>query len=810
MTDLTQAGRALRKAPGFALAVISTLALAIGANTSVFSVVNAVLIRALPYDEPDRLIWIASIDSPGRTDGPFSLPEFLDYRDQTRTLDALLAYASLSAIVTGVGPAERLQGMRLSAGAFEVFGVNPAAGRLLVQADDEADAARVAVLGYGLWQRRFGGDPRSIGRTMTLNGEPHEIVGVLPRDFSLPLRDIELVVPLAPQRDPLQSVRSSVNFLRLIGQLAPKTTMDQARDELTTISQQLRQQFPDAYATKLGVAMTPLHDQLVTNYRRSLWLLLGGVLLVLAVAAANLVNLLLARALARRREIGIRVALGASGWAIARQLLMEASLLCGAGGIAGMLLAYWGLEVLVGIGPADLPRLQETSLDWRVLAYATSLSVGTAMALTLIPLWHLRRDRSHPQFDPVRDGMPEVRSAGLRNAVVVSEMALAVVLLLSSALLLNSLIRLQMANPGFETSGSAIARISLPRTSYSTSSAMRRFVERFEDGLRALPGVQAVGGGNIAPLSGVLASVQFAIVGRPPLASRDIPSAQFRMVTAGYFAAMGVPILQGRPFARDDTGESRPVAIVNRHIKEQFFADEDPIGRQLLIDDNTTAPRAVEIVGVAGNVKQVRLDGDATFDIYVPMTQAHPDVLQWLANNQFWAVRVAGNPRAVTDSIRKTLDAVDPTVGLASVRAADDYLGAATAGRRFTTWLLAGFAMTAFVLALVGLYAVIAYAVGERTRELGLRMAIGASGLSVTWLILRQACGLLTIGTLLGLALTRIVSPLVAGLLFETSPYEARIFVLVLSGLVLTGLVAALVPARRACRVDPLVALRSE
>jgi predicted permease len=809
LQDLRFAARSLSRSRTFTIAVVLTLALTIGATTAVFSVVNAVLLRPLPFADPERLVWITSVASPGRRDAPFSLPEFLDYREQTRTLESLHAYASWSAILTGAGgPAERLQGMRLSAAAFDALGIAPAAGRLLIAADDDVEAARVAVLGYGLWERRFGGDPSAIGRVIRLNGQPHEIVGVLPQHFPLPLRQVEVVVPLAPRRDPWHTVRTSVNFLRFFGRVRADVTTAQAEAELNGVCRLLKERFPTEYATKLGVAVAPLHAQLVVSYHRSLWLLLSAVVLVLGVACANLVNLLLARALVREREVAIRVALGAGGWAVARQLLAEPLLLSAAGGSAGLLLAAWGRSALVSFGPPDLPRLQETSIDWQVILFTGALVAIVSAIFAVVPFWQVRTRSAGPSKS--RGDLGGIRAARTRQGIVISEVALAVLLVVCSTLLVRSLVRLQRADPGFDPSGAVIARISLPRDGYTTREAMLQFAQRFGDGLRALPGVRVVGGANIAPLSGVFASVEFLVSGRPPLAPGDIPEAHFRVVTDGYFAAMGIPLLQGRGFSTSDTAATVPVAVVNRHLAAHFFPDGNAVGSHLLIDDNNAGRRPVEIVGIAGDVRQMTLDGDPTFDIHISLAQVQQDTLVWLANNQFWAVRSDGDPQAIGNGIRRALDAADATVGLASIRTGTEYVDAATAGRRFTAWLLTGFALSALLLALIGLYAVMAYTVAQRTRELGVRIAMGASGLEIGGLVLRQAVATLSIGALAGVGLALPATRAMAGLLYQTTPHDPMLFATVGAALVAIGALTAAGPAHRASRVDPLVALRAE
>jgi predicted permease len=500
------------------------------------------------------------------------------------------------------------------------------------------------------------------------------------------------------------------------------------------------------------------------------------------------------------------MALGAGQWAIARQILAETLLLAIAGGGAGLLLALWARDLLVRLGPPDLPRLHETAIDWTVVGFAVGASAAIALVFALVPLWHVRR--SDARLTRSRGDQGTRRAARARAAVVISEVALAVLLVVCSTLVVRSLFQLQRVDTGFDLPGATVARISLPRANYTERATLLQFADRFSEGLRELPGVRAVAGSNIAPLSGVLATVGFLIEGRPPIDGRDIPEAQFRVVTDDYFAAMGIPVIRGRGFQPGDAENTRPVGVINRRLASTFFPGRDPVGAHLLIDDNTAGRRGIEIVGVAGDVRQTTIDGEPTFDLYIPLKQVHRDTLVWLANNQFWVVRTDGDSATVAQGIRRALERADPNVGLASIRSAEDYVDSAMRGRRFTTSLLAAFALSALLLALIGLYAVMAYAVAQRTRELGVRMAMGATRLKIAGLILRQALVLVGSGAALGLALAVPATSAIRTLLYETSPVDPIVFATVATALALAGTATALVPARRATRIDPLIALR--
>ncbi len=804
--ELRVAARNARRAPLFSAAIVGTIAVAVGANTAVFSVTNAVLLRPLPFADSDRLVWIASVthDEPNY---PFSLPEFLDYREQARSLEGLAAFGSWSAIIGGSGPAERVQGVRISANAFEMLGVRPAAGRLLAPRDDRAEAPRVAVLAFETWQRQFGGDGAAIGRVALLNGEPFEIVGVLPRHFPFPIRPVEIVVPLAPERDPARGVRRSVNSLRFIGRVRPGATPQQAQAELLGISKRLRDQYPDAYAAKTGVSVRPLHAHMVRNHARALTLLTLAAVLALLIACGNLANLLLARASARSSEAAVKLALGATTFDIARSLWIETSLLSAAGGLLGVAAGSWTVRAFIRFGPADVPRLNEVALDWQVFAFAAFLLVSIATVLAVAPLTQLARAASAVR--PSRDQGSSRRAARLRQAVIVMETALTAVLLWGSILLIRSFDRLQDVDPGFAVSERVVARIALPRSTYRTAEAVTRFADRFSENIAAIPGVREVGGVNVAPLSGVIATTQFTVGGAPPSDPRDAPTAHYRVVTEGYLPALGVPLVRGRGFASTDVASSMPVALINDHLAQTLFAGEDPIGRSLLVRDNTAGPRPLRIVGVVGDVRQMTLDGAPTFDIYLPMRQAHSDVVQWLANNQFWVIRAAGGASiGIGAGLRHALEAADPGAGLAHVRPLAEYVDGALAQRRFATLLSSALAGVALILVIIGLYSVTAYSVTQRTQEIGLRTAIGASQLGIWWLITRGVLGMLITGAAAGLILAApAVAPLKA-VLVDTEPFDVGLIVSVVAGLMTVGLAAAAVPAWRAARIDPVAALR--
>jgi predicted permease len=800
--------RQARRSPTASLVIVMTLGLAIGASTAIFSLVDAVVLRPLPFAHAPRLLWISAL-RPDGTLGLFSLPELLDYRAQVRSLDRLVAYATWNANLTGRGYAERLQGLRLSADAFEALGVAPGRGRLLMPADDAAGAPRVAVLGHELWQRRFGGDEGLVGQSLRLNGEPYQVVGVLPRSFPLPQRDIDVVVPLAADQDPARDVRGSANFLRFVGRLAPGAAAAAAAREMDGIAAQLRARFPVEYARKRGVRMTPLQDELVGDSRQVLLLTLAAVLLVLGIACANVVGLLLARAAERRREIAVRVALGAARRDVLRQLLVEGAVYAALGGALGALLAAGGVRALVRAAPPGIARLSEAAVDGRMLAFALALTTGVALVAGLAPARQAFRLGAGENLMATRGPLGTPRQQRLRRQLVVAQVAVAVVLLMGAALVTGSLGRLQRVDPGVSTRDVFVARVSLPRAGYPRREQLVQFYDRFRERLVGLPGVQAAGTVSIAPLAGNSAATQFTIEGRPPLAPGEAPEVQFRVASPGYFDAVGIRVLRGRGFLESDRENAPFVALVNEGLAQRFLGPE-PLGLRLLLADNSKGPRPVEVVGVVSNVKQRALDAAPTNDVYLPWGQAHPEHVPFLTNYQFWALRAAGDPMALAEPFRRELDAVDPEAAASQARTLQQFLDASLEARRFSVFLMGAFALAALVLAIVGLYAVTAYAVAQQAREIGVRIAVGAGAGDIRRLVLRQALVLAAWGVALGLGLSLAGRRVLGGMLFATSATDPRYLAGVALAVVAIALAASYIPAARASRVDPVVTLRGE
>jgi len=807
--DLRYGARMLLKKPGFTLIAALTLALGIGANTAIFSLVDAVVLRPLAFREAERLAWIWATRT-DRDKAFYSIPNFVDTSERSQSFDALAAFTPWGANLTAQGEPERLQGVRISAHAFQMLGVEAAAGRTLVAADDAPDSPRVVMLSYGLWQRRFGGDRAELGKTLTLNGDAYTVAGVLPAHFTIPNAEIELATALRLEADPRRSERGS-NFLRVLARLKPGVTIAQARAELAAVTTHLRELYPKDNAKLTAPNVLPLHDELIGGYRTALWLLLGAVGMVLLMACGNLANLLLARATARHKEMAIRLALGATRRRLARQMLTESLLLALAGGALGILLAANGLDLLLRFSPADLPRAGEAGMDGRLLLISLSLSLLAGMVFGLAPAW--RATQADLNMDLKEGGRGSAGSGPrrLRNALVIAEVALSLLLLVGAGLLIKSFARLQSVSPGFAAGKLLTARLSLPAANYKQAEAVRVFYDKLAARLTGLPEVEAVGAASLLPLSGVNARTEFTIAGRPPASLADTPAAQDRWVSPGYFHALGIPLLQGREFTETDHERAANVVVVDEALARRYWPQGSPLGAHLLLDYGTgEAPRDFEIVGVVGNVKHVSLNEEPTATLYGPLAQIPPSVVTSRAANLSLVVRSATETQTLAAKVRSALQAADPQAPASSVRAMEQVLTAALAARRFNMLLLSVFAGAALLLAVAGLYGVMSYTVAERTREIGIRLALGAQRREALRLVVGQGLRLTAVGVALGLAASLAVTQVLKSLLFGLSTTDPLTYIGVTLLLVSVALLACWWPARRAAKIDPLLALRRE
>jgi predicted permease len=807
--EIRRSLRSLMKRPGFLAAAVLTLALGIGANTALFSVVNAVLLRQLPFAHADRTVWITGV-RPDRNDAPFSLPDFLDYRDHTDSLDSISAVGSWSGNLTGRGDAERLTGVRVSANLFETLGVNAAVGRTFEPEDDRPGAPSVVVMTYGLWQRRFGGDNNLVGQPLELNGASYTLVGILPPNFFFPIPEAELAVPLVPDADPWRQNRNTVNFLRLVGRTRQGVASERAEAEMNALAGKLRQQFPDANARKMGVKLTPMRDQITSGYRRALWVLLGAVGFVLLIGCANLANLNLVRAAERRREMSVRSALGATRWQVVKQLLLESSLLATGGGVLGALVAPIGVRGLVALSPSSIPRAREIGADAAVLAFTVFVSLVAAIASGLAPaLVTSHGDLAQQLNEGARGSTERRRGKALRTGLVAVEVALSLLLLAGAAVLLKSFSKLQTVNAGFDPHGVLAVRLSLPKARYPHLADVTRFYDALLPRVQKLPGVSAVGVVNMLPLSGQIASAPFTIVGRA-FSKEEVPQAQFRIVSPKYLQAMRIPFLAGRAFNESDTDRTPLVCHINQTLAKRFWPQGDAIGAHVMLQDNDSKPREAEVVGIIHDVKDRGLEAAPSFDIYIPLRQTHEDTVVWLQNNQYWVLRTDGEPLILANAFRKEVRAVDGDVAASNVRSMDQYLSLTIAPRRFNLQLLSVFALAALALAVAGIYGVISYSVNQRAHEIGVRMAMGARGSHVLRMVIADGMKPVLGGLALGILSVFGISKALASLVYGVSASDPATLagVTLLFGCVSLG--ALYLPARRATRIDPLVILRTD
>ena len=808
LQDLRYSVRVLRRQPGFTLTVVITLALGIGANTAIFSVVNAVLLRELPLKNPEEVMWVWSTRT-DRDKAPFTLPDFLDYRDQNGTLEQIAAFCNVGLNLTGSEKTERLQAMRVSANLFELLGVDASAGRLFVVEDDDPARRQVVVLSFESWQRRFGGDPQVVGKALNLDGESYTVVGVLPRTFNLPDRDAELAIPLRPLRDPLRELRSSTNFLRAVARLKPGVTRQQAESDLTAIVARQRQQFGDPYLKKTGVHLVPIYEETVGNVRTALWVLLGAVGMVLLIACSNLAALSLARASARHHEISIRKALGATSVRLVRQLLAENLLLTLLGGAAGFLLAIWGTRLLLALSPTRLPRDNEIGLDLTVLVFAAGASALAAVVFGVLPaLLATRSEMRRGLLGGTSRGAGEGASRNRsRSILVVAEVSLSFILLIGAGLLIRSFISTQAVDPGFDSSNTLAVRLSLPKANYQNRAAVSLFYDELSNRLQALPGVESVGAISLLPMSPGLRVVPFIPKGQGA-SKGDSFVAQYRLVSPDYFRAMKIPLRQGRTFDSHDRDDRAPVTIVNETLASKFFPNGDAIGAQIQIDDNNTGPRPVEIVGVVGDVKHVSLEDKPTIDIYLPIAQVHEDGVSALTNSMYWVLRSTSDTVALEPAIRRELRSVDADIASADLRTLESYLSDSVAPRRFNLRLLTIFSVAALLLAATGIYGLISYSVAQRTPELGIRLALGASRKNIFRIILGQGLRLVVVGLVLGLIGAFALTRMIRSLMFGVTPSDPITFVAVSSLLIVVTIAAGGLPAFRATKLDPVRTLR--
>ncbi len=815
--DIRYAFRMLRKSQGFTAVVVLTLSLGIGASTAVFSLVDAVLLKPLPFPHAERIVFPWRLPKRGLNLGfdyyPWGRVDFLFFNRESKAFDAMGAFLSQSFNLTGSGQPVRVDGLRASAGFFPSLGVRPEIGRIFTDKEDELGNEHEVILSDALWRQRFGADPDILGRSIQLNGAPYTVIGVMPRGFVFPRANempdvftfapqVELWVPLALNRGSM--VVNEPDELAVVARLKPGVSLAQAQADMDVMGKHLESGRPNGQGW-FQSRVTPLTRQAAGDTRQPLLLILAAVAVVLLIACSNVASLLLTRSLNRKREITVRAALGAGASRLIRQLLTESVVLAGLGGALGILIAEVAIRLVKAFGPASIPRLSEASLDVRVLLFALCVTLMTGVLFGMVPAISATRENL---VESLKEGNRRTSSNSgthrTRDWLLISQIALALVLVIATGLLTRTFYRLLRVDPGFRAARALTFELTLPASKYPDQAHIVATYQNVLRHLQALPGVQAAGVTEIVPLSGATESTAIRFSDHPPASPLDIPMANYTMVSPEYFSAVGTPILRGCQFLDSDTASSTPVAIISAALAKKYWPGRDPIGKQI-------APRGrvfpmTTIVGIAADVKRISLRESPPPEMYVPYTQkVWPSLLTMDV-----VLRTAQDPAAAATSVRKAVHAVDPDLPVANMRTMNDLVSESIAQPRFTVLLLAAFGGLALLLAAVGMYGVISYNVTQRTQEIGIRVALGAQRRDVMQLILIQGARLALVGVAIGLLAAFGLTRLMVSLLYGITATDPFTFVAVAVLLTLAAMLASYIPARRAVKVDPMVALRYE
>jgi predicted permease len=817
-TDVRDALRGFAKNPGFVAAAVLSLALGVGANTAIFSVANALLFRPLPYPQADRLVILWN-RSPGLgiAEDCFSTAQNFDFKNAGSGLEDVAIVYGANENLTGDGAdPQRIGSIRVSSNLFTILGTQPALGRLFIPEEDRQSPANTAVLGYNTWVRRYGSDPKVIGRRLDLNGRPFQVVGVLPASFSLPREvvptlglatDAEIVIPF-PQGPNAAQVRNREDY-NIVGKLKPGVTAAQVQQQMDSLTARLRRDFPDFYPPNGGLtfSVVPLHEQVVGGVRRSLALLIGAVACVLLIACANVANLLLSRGLGRQKEIAIRAAVGASRARIVRQLLTESALLALGGGALGLFFAFWGLEWMRALGSQSVPRLREIGIDATVLFFTFALSLISAMVFGLAPA--LRAASLDLQTE-LKDGhgasaglAPWGRRQRTRKILVVAELTLSVVLLIAAGLLIRSFAQLQRVPPGFNATGVLTLELAMIGRKYTDVSKMQETVRELWTRLARVPGATAVGSISALPLSNMMAWGPITVEGRPVVPNERFINVDQRIVAGDYFRAMEIPLRAGRLFNAEDIRTAPRVAVIDERMSNTLWPDGDAIGKRIRtggIDASNTAPW-ITIVGVVGAIKQDALDSESRMALYFPHMQLPGRMLNV-------AIKTTADPASLATAVRREINDLDPDLPIYNLRTMEQRVDESLARRRFSMLLLTMFAVLAAGLATLGIYGVVAFLVNQGTKEMGIRMALGATPRGIALLVVRHGLVIAAAGLVLGVAGAFVVGRLMRSLLFGVGTADPMTYLLVAALVGGTALAATYIPARRASRLDPMRSLR--
>jgi putative ABC transport system permease protein len=815
LQDLRYAARRLLRSPGFTAVALLTLALGIGANSAIFTVVHGVLLRSLPFAEPEALVAFGTVQ-PGEAPraGSLSPPDFMSLRDQATgagsgspgVLADAVAFVYGAAALTGEGEPQRVEAAWVSAGFFEIFGAAPVLGRSFTADENRPGDDDVAVLGHGFWLQAFGGDPGVVGRTVTVNGVSRTVVGVAPPGFDFPDRRVLWSpIPYGETFSSETAVNRRAQYLSVVGRLRPGVSVAQARAEVTAIAARLEAEFPETN-TNVTLAMLPLREVVVGEVRTPLLVLLGAVGFVLLIACANVANLLLARAAARQSEMALRTALGAARGRLVGQLLTESLLLGLLGGALGLLLAYAGTDLLLALRPEGIPRLDDVGVDATVIGFTLAVSLGTGLLFGLVPALHVTRaDLTAVLAEAGRGGPVGRQGQRTRSLLVVAEVALAVMLLVGAGLLMRSFLQLQQVDPGFRPEQALATQLSLPARSYPDDDRRAAFYGALIERLEALPGVTSVGAVNVLPMSDDRMVINFAVRGREPLPPGEQPTLDVRLATPDYLRAMGIPLLRGRAFSDRDRADAPQVALINEAAAQRHFPGEDPIGQFIRLGWGRAEGEFAggEVVGIVGDVRQLGLADDFLPEIYLPHAQA-PEAQMSVV------VRTAGDPLTLAGAIRAEVRSLDPNLPVGTMTTLDHVVSRSVAQPRFYLLLLGIFAAVSLTLTAVGIFGVMSYAVVQRTREIGIRMALGAAPGAVLRMVIGGALALAVGGMALGLGGALVLTRVLESLVFGVSTTDPLTYAGVAGALTAVVLLASYIPARRATRVDPAVALRGE